>query len=89
MNPEQKQEAVVSGIKSIPAAGTAIASNVMEAGELRDPVFGLKLSEWSIILMMMLVLLQFAHGVWKFRRDVRREEERLASRQFPPDEDTQ
>ena len=79
MSPEQLHDLKVAAAQTAPSGVTAVTAQVAEAGERL--VFGLKLSEWSVILMMVFVLLQIGYLLWKWRRDVRREDERKAAGQ--------
>ena len=79
MSPEQLHDLKVAAFQTAPSGVTAVTAQVAEAGERL--IFGLKLSEWSVILMMVFVLLQIGYLVWKWRRDVRREDERRAAGQ--------
>lgn len=57
------------------SAGTQIAPGAAAAGATK--LGGLPLSEWLVIASMAFVVLQAAYLVWKWRRDSRREADRI------------
>lgn len=58
--------------------GTALtqaAPGATAAGATR--LAGLPLSEWAVIASILFIVLQVAYLVWKWRRDARREDDRI------------
>lgn len=78
MTPEHRHDTIVATIQSVPSAGTALFANVTEHGAAL--VFGLALSQWSILVMILFGLLQCGYLIWKWRRDIRRENQRNRDR---------
>lgn len=67
LSAEQQRDLAAAGMQIAPGAAAASASRVA----------GLPLSEWLVIVSILLVVLQGANLVWKWRRDARREEDRI------------
>lgn len=68
LSAEQKSDLSTAGAQIAPGAAAAGATKLG----------GLPLSEWLVIASMFFIILQASYLVWKWRRDARREEDRLA-----------
>lgn len=73
MGPEAKHDAISQGAASLPSMA-AIAAWLL----------GVPLEKWVALAGLMFILLQAAYMGWKWRRDIRREDERLRRGEPPP-----
>lgn len=67
MSPDHKQQAIVAAVQAAPSAATAAVANAVEAGQRL--VFGLTLSEWSLLVAITFGILQIVYLIWKWRRE--------------------
>ena len=76
MTPETKHQAIVQGVTATPSVGFIAAY-----------LNGIPMSAWTALGGLCLIALQFVVTFWRWRRDVRHEEERIARRAPPPETD--
>ncbi|HRI16889.1 MAG TPA: hypothetical protein PL196_00045 [Burkholderiaceae bacterium] len=74
MSPEHRHDAAIQGAASIPSLG-AIATWVL----------GVPVEKWAALAGIGFILVQIAYLGWKWRRDIRREDERLRRGEPPPE----
>ncbi|MEN6584489.1 MAG: hypothetical protein ABFE02_00370 [Sulfuricella sp.] len=70
LSAEQKNDLVQAGLQSTPGATAAAGARF----------FGWQASDILTVLSILFILAQFAHLAWKWRRDARREGERIEDR---------
>lgn len=73
MTPEHKQDAAVQGLAALPSLG-AIATWVL----------GVPIEKWAALAGIGFIALQALVVMWRWRRDIRREAERLRRGEPPP-----
>jgi len=76
VNHEAKNELIVQGVSSTPAWAAVMTW-----------LFGVTLEKWVAVCGLVFLVLQAAYLVWKWRRDHRREAERLRRGDPPPNTD--
>lgn len=72
LSAEQKHDLVQAGLQSTPGATAAAGSQLL----------GWQMSDILTILSILFILAQFGHLAWKWRRDARREVERIEDRRL-------
>lgn len=77
LSAEQKQDVVAAAYHSAPGA--------VAAGSAR--IGGLPLSDWLVLASLAFIALQAAYLIWKWRRDARREDERIRAGRPAPASD--
>jgi hypothetical protein len=73
MNPEVKHDMLTQGPASIPAFAAVMSW-----------LFGVPLEKWVALAGLVFLILQSAFLLWKWRRDHRREIERIRAGEPPP-----
>jgi len=73
VTPENKHEALTQGAASIPSLG-AIGAYML----------GVPVEKWAATAGLAFIALQAFYMLWKWRRDIRREDERLRRGDPPP-----
>lgn len=73
MTPENKHDALTQGAASLPSLG-AIGAYLL----------GVPVEKWAATAGLVFIVLQAVYMLWKWRRDIRREDERLRRGEPPP-----
>lgn len=73
MTPENKHDALTQGAASLPSLG-AIGAYLL----------GVPVEKWAATAGLVFIMLQAVYMLWKWRRDIRRESERLRRGEPPP-----
>lgn len=73
MTPEAKQDATAQAWHALPSLAAIVAW-----------LSGLTIEKWVGLAGIAFICLQAAERIWRWRRDVRRENERIAAKQPPP-----
>lgn len=73
MTPEQKHDAISQSAASLPSFGAIMAW-----------LLGVPIEKWVAVAGLLFILIQAGYMVWKWRRDVRREAERIKRHDPPP-----
>lgn len=73
MTPENKDDALTQGAASLPSLG-AIGAYLL----------GVPVEKWAATAGLVFIVLQAVYMLWKWRRDIRREDERLRRGEPPP-----
>ena len=73
MTPEGKHDALTQGAASLPSLG-AIGAYLL----------GVPVEKWAAAAGLVFIMLQAVYMLWKWRRDIRREDERLRRGDPPP-----
>lgn len=68
----------------LPTAKQQLIVAMPSLGLLLNAVFDWPLEKWSLLLGMLFVSVQFFYLIWKWRRDVRIEAERVRARAWAP-----
>lgn len=76
MTPEAKHDAAVQGAASLPSLGAIFAW-----------LAGVPVEKWAALAGLVFIVLQAVYLLWKWRRDMRREDERLRKGEAPPTTD--
>lgn len=76
MNPETKHEALVQGTASIPSWAV-----------ITTWLLGVSIEKWAALAGIVFIGLQCGYLIWKWRRDSKREAERVARKDPPPTTD--
>lgn len=67
-NAESRHDSMVQAVNSMPSVAVVGAT-----------VAGLHVNDWLAIIGIVFILLQAAYLIWRWRRDARRERDRLAA----------
>lgn len=73
MNPEVKHEFAVQGAASVPSWAVIVTW-----------LLGVSIEKWAAVAGIVFILLQCGYLMWKWRRDHKREAERLRRGDAPP-----
>lgn len=73
MTPQAKHDAAVHGAASLPSLGA-----------IGTWLFGVPLEKWAAVAGILFIGLQCVVLLWRWRRDIRREDERLRRGDPPP-----
>lgn len=76
MPPEAKHDAAVQGAASLPSVAAIVTW-----------LLGVPVEKWVALAGLLFIGLQAAYMAWKWRRDIRRERERLRRGDPPPTTD--
>jgi hypothetical protein len=71
LSADQRHDASVAALQSAPGVGAAVAAEAV----------GFASSNWVVISSVGFIIMQAAYLAWKWRRDARREAERVMDRQ--------